>query len=144
MAGIQFEFGRCGFGLSAGLFPEFRAGLVRVTILSLPAIKTLQEHNDTLRAARDALVDWKRKWGREATRSAQLEKDLSASQESLRTSESARAQLELDLQTAVADKGKCLAYAWDAIARNHDLEARLARFNRKVDPVTKRFVKVGA
>lgn len=134
MGTLIAEFGRCGFGASAGLFPEIRFGVVRVVITSQRVTNILAENNKELRKVLDALKGVSRQLGRSEVRTTYLEANL-------RITESARAQLELDLQTAVADKEKCLTHARDAIARNHDLEARLARFNRKVDPVTKRFVK---
>lgn len=52
---LQAETGWCGFGLSAGLLPEIRAGWLRITIASLPLSHQLQGHNEALREMAAAL-----------------------------------------------------------------------------------------
>lgn len=74
------------------------------------------EYERLLREADAALRDWKRRWGREVTRVAELEIDL-------RACEAARQQLELDLTGA-----RALADAHVVTIR--DLEADLAPFKR--------------
>lgn len=50
------EFGRCGWGRDAGLFPEVRLGVVRVMLTRDPLIDTLRRTLADLRAARAELA----------------------------------------------------------------------------------------